>query len=211
MNFFLMKNKRFLTAMIVAMFVFSAVTFAQVSFGAKVGTNLSNVYDTSDEQMQADPKFGLALGGFMTVPIVQFLALQPEILFSQKGFQGSGTLLGTNYSFARTTNYIDIPILLAIRPSEMFSVLVGPQYSYLMSQKYVFNSILGSSLQEDDFNNENIRRNTLCLTGGADINFDKMVFGLRAGFDLMNNNGDGTSNTPRYKNLWYQATIGYKF
>ena len=27
---------------------------------------------------------------------------------------------------------------------------------------------------------------------------------------IQNNNGDGTSATPRYKNVWYQATIGLR-
>jgi hypothetical protein len=34
---------------------------------------------------------------------------------------------------------------------------------------------------------------------------------LRGSWDLKNNNGDGTSTTPRYKNVWYQATVGYRF
>ena len=29
--------------------------------------------------------------------------------------------------------------------------------------------------------------------------------------DIQNNNGDGTSTTPRYKNVWFQGTLGFKF
>jgi hypothetical protein len=35
---------------------------------------------------------------------------------------------------------------------------------------------------------------------------NNIVIGARAGWDLLNNKGDGTSTTPRYKNMWYQAT-----
>ena len=38
-------------------------------FGLKVGTNLSNVYDTQGENFVADSKFGLAAGGFVSIPI----------------------------------------------------------------------------------------------------------------------------------------------
>jgi len=51
----------------------------------------------------------------------------------------------------------------------------------------------------------------MCLIGGADVNFKHFVLGVRAGCDIMNNNGDGSSTTPRYKNVWYQVTIGYSF
>ena len=68
-----------------------------------------------------------------------------------------------------------------------------------------------SSTQEQEFENSNLRKNIFGLTGGADINIDHLVIGLRAGWDLKNNDGDGNSTTPRYKNMWYQATIGYKF
>jgi hypothetical protein len=43
------------------------------------------------------------------------------------------------------------------------------------------------------------------------VNLDHTVIGARAGWDLSNNNGNGTSSTPRYKNAWVQATVGYRF
>jgi len=43
-----------------------------------------------------------------------------------------------------------------------------------------------------------------------DINLNNIVIGARAGWDLFNNNGDGTSTTPRYKNVWAQATVGIR-
>ena len=111
----------------------------------------------------------------------------------------------------RTTDYLDIPILVAFKPIGYVSILFGPQYSYLLKQKNDFTGGTLTSTQEQTYNNENLRKNTFCLTGGADINIDHLVIGLRAGWDVQNNNGDGTSTTPRYKNMWYQATVGYRF
>jgi hypothetical protein len=37
------------------------------------------------------------------------------------------------------------------------------------------------------------------------------VLSARSGWDVQRNNGDGTSSIPRYKNVWFQATIGYRF
>ena len=180
------------------------------TIGAKLGANYSNVYDTEGEDFVADAKLGFVAGGFITIPLGKLFAIQPEVLFSQKGFKGSGTLLGSSYNFTRTTNYLDVPLFLVVRPSEYFSIMAGPQFSYLMSEKNEFNGVI-NQLQEDEFNNDNIRKNTLCFIGGVDVNFDKLVIGARAGWDFKTNNGDGTSDTPRYKNMWYQLTLGYKF
>lgn len=180
------------------------------TIGAKLGANYSNVYDTEGEDFVADAKLGFVAGGFITIPLGKLFAIQPEVLFSQKGFKGSGTLLGSSYNFTRTTNYLDVPLFLVVRPSEYFSIMAGPQFSYLMSEKNEFNGVINQS-QEDEFNNDNIRKNTLCFIGGVDVNFDKLVIGARAGWDFKTNNGDGTSDTPRYKNMWYQLTLGYKF
>lgn len=179
-------------------------------FGIKAGLNNSNVYDSQGEEFRADSKFGFAGGIFLAIPIGKFFGVQPEILYSQKGFQATGRFLGSNYSFTRTTNYLDIPLLFSLKPSEFFSLVAGPQYSYLISQKDEFGSSLTSVTQETEFKNDNIRKNTLCFLGGLDINIKHIVLGGRIGWDIQNNNGNGTSDTPRYKNTWYQVTFGYR-
>ncbi|SDB86034.1 porin family protein [Williamwhitmania taraxaci] len=182
----------------------------ELHFGLKIGTNLSNVYDTKGEEFDADSKFGFVAGAFFSIPIGSFLGVQPEVLFSQKGFQATGKILGSDYKFTRTLNYIDVPLLVALKPIPMVTILAGPQYSYLIKEKVEFSGSTSSS-NENDIENDNIRKNTLCFLGGLDLNFETIVIGARAGWDLYNNNGDGTSTTPRYKNVWYQATIGFRF
>lgn len=180
-------------------------------FGLKAGVNYSNVYDTQGEEFQADPKMGIAAGAFIAIPIGKYLGIQPEVLYSQKGFKATGRILGGNYEFTRTTSFIDVPLLVSFKPSEFLTLLAGPQYSYLIKQSDVFANSSTSILQEQEFENDNIRKNILCLTGGADLTLKHIVLGARVGWDIQNNNGDGTSSTPRYKNVWYQATIGYRF
>jgi Outer membrane protein beta-barrel domain len=181
-----------------------------INFGGKFGLNSSNVYDSKGQDFIADSKAGLAFGGFVQIPLTNFIGVQGEILFSQKGFKGRGTLLGSPYNYTRTTNYLDIPILLALKPAEILTVVLGPQYSYLLSEKNEFTNTLFTTMQEQQFNNDNIRKNTLCFIGGVDVNLQRFVISARAGWDVRNNAGDGTNNTPRYKNIWYQATIGYR-
>jgi len=179
--------------------------------GVKGGLNLSNVYDTRGQEFNADAKFGFAVGGIVSIPLGDKFGLQPEILLSQKGFQATGSLLGSPYSFTRTTTYLDVPLLFAFRPTEFLTFLAGPQYSFLLNQKDVFGTATTTIAQETEFRNDNIRKNTLCFTGGLDINLNNLVLGGRVGWDLLSNAGDGTSQTPRYKNLWFQGTVGFRF
>jgi hypothetical protein len=201
------------TLLIVA--IMASMTYAKaqdgVAFGLKIGTNYSNVYDSEGEDFEADGKFGLAAGAFLSIPIGKYLAVQPELLFSQKGFKGTGSMFGGSYDLTRTTNYIDVPLLVAIRPTGSITLLAGPQFSFLLKEKNVFANSTTNFQQEEEFDNDNIRKNTLCFTGGFDVNLDHTVIGLRAGWDLSNNNGNGTSYTPRYKNVWGQLTVGYRF
>jgi Outer membrane protein beta-barrel domain len=179
-------------------------------FGVKGGANYSNQYDSKTSDFTATSKFGFAGGAFFGIPLGQYLGVQPEILFSQKGFKATGKIIGSSYDLTRTTNYIDVPLLLTIKPVEYVSIVVGPQYSYLIKQKDVFSNNLFTSEQTQAFSNENLRKNVLGFVGGVDINAKSVVIGLRAGWDIQNNNGDGTSSTPRYKNAWTQATIGFR-
>lgn len=180
-------------------------------FGVKIGANYSNVYDSKGEQFNADAKAGLAGGIFMAIPFGKYLGLQPEVLISQKGFKGHGNLLFNNYSFTRTTTYIDVPIFVGLKASEFITILAGPQFSYLTNQKDVFKSSAFSYDQEQEFEQDNIRKNTFGAVAGIDINLRHITLGGRVAWDLQTNAGDGSSSTPRYKNVWYQATIGYKF
>lgn len=181
------------------------------AFGLKVGTNYSNVYDSKGEEFDADAKFGFVGGGFVAIPIGRVFGIQPEILFSQKGFNASGNILGGHYEIDRTTNYIDVPVFFMVKPVEFITIVAGPQFSYLISQKDVFSNGVTTIAQEQEFENDNVRKNTFCFVAGADINIRHIVIGARGGWDLFNNNGDGTSTTPRYKNVWVQATVAYRF
>lgn len=183
----------------------------KVQFGIKAGFNYANVYDTEGDEFSADGKFGYAGGVFLAIPIGKYLGFQPELLYSQKGFQATGSILGFDYKYTHTANYLDIPLMFAFKPVPFFTILAGPEYSYLLSYKDQFASTIYSYDQEQEFKNDNVRKNTFGFIGGIDVNFNNFVIGGRAGWDFYKNNGDGTSTTPRYKNAWYQATIGFKF
>jgi hypothetical protein len=178
----------------------------RIQFGLKGGINYSNVYDAAAEEFEADFKIGFVGGAFLTIPMGKLLGIQPEVLFSQKGYSASGTVLTIPYEYTHTASFIDIPLMLAIRPTSFLTVLAGPQYSFLIEQEDEFAS--GSFAQDEDFE---LDKNVFGFLGGVDIKIDKVVLGARVGWDIQENNGDGTTTKPRYKNTWIQATIGFRF
>lgn len=214
-----MKKQNIITAILISI---ASIGYAQenidetdfretLRFGIKVGMNYANVYNESGDKFVADPKYGFVGGVQIAIPISKYLGLQPEVLYSQKGFNAKGSLLGSEYSFRRTTSYLDIPIQLALKPSEFLSILGGFQYSYLLKQKDEFTSTSTSFIQEQEFKQDNIRKNIFGFVGGVDLNLKQFTIGARLGWDLSKNNGDGSSSNIQYKNKWTQATIAYCF
>ncbi len=179
--------------------------------GFKGGINNSNVYDESGDQFVANNKGGFVFGGYMSIPFDVIVGFQPEILVSQKGFDASGMYFGGSYNFRRTTTYLDIPLQLQIKAGPLFSFLVGPQYSYLLSTRDEYGNGTVTETQEEEISNDNFRKNIFGAVVGGDIHLNSLCLSARAGWDLTRNHGNGTSSTPRYKNHWIQFTIGVEF
>lgn len=185
----------------------------EFGFGIKGGINVSNVYDEEGEDFVANNRVGFYGGVFVSVPLGTYIGLQPEILYSQKGFKGKISGLVNSYDFERTTDYLDIPLQLQIKPIKELTFLVGPQYSYLMNTKDEFR-VGGSGFtdeQEEELSTDNIKKNIFGFVVGAEANFSGFLISARAGWDITKSDADGDSVNPRYKNQVLQFGVGYTF
>lgn len=212
-----MKKSIFLISVALLFIAFNNQIYGQnrdhrtnLNLGLKGGLNVSNIYDTNDGIFEADNKVGFVGGLFMAIPIGKYLGIQPEVLFSQKGYK-SGKISGTNYQMKRTINFVDVPILLQLKPFKFITVLAGPQYSYMLKHKDKITIGSLTSQNEENFKVDDLRNNIFGFIWGADLNFNNIILGARAGWDIRNNSKDTPSTIPRYKNTWYQATIGFRF
>jgi hypothetical protein len=107
---------------------------------------------------------------------------------------------------------LDIPLLLRINASNNFGIVVGPQFSYLLSQHTNFKSGNNSYEQTVNTDNEDIRKNILGGVVGADINLNRNAFiYARSTLDFQNDNGNGSPSTPAYKNQVFQLGLGLLF
>lgn len=94
------------------------------SYGVKAGWNYSQIKGSG---ISADAQQGIHAGlyGNFSLAIV---AIQPEILYSQKGYKVSGA------NDVRM-NYIDVPVIVKLKLIPFISIDAGPQFSYLINTK----------------------------------------------------------------------------
>lgn len=187
----------------------STDTRENFKFGVKAGINLSNVYDEEGDDFVADGKVGFAGGVFFAIPLGKFIGIQPELLYSEKGFKAEGSFLGAEYEFKRKTTHLDIPVHFQIKPTENLSILVGPQFSYLLETKNELGDV--SAGMENEINEDNYKKGVFGLSAGVDFNIENFVISARGSWDLSKTNKDGEESDLRYKNQVIQFTVGYTF
>ena len=97
---------------------------AQVKFGAKAGLNVATL--SAPEGTSFDTKLGFFVGGHVNFSFSEIIGLQPGLVFSTQGAKLNVDELG-DASTSLNFSYLNIPILLDIKPFANFSILVGPQ------------------------------------------------------------------------------------
>ena len=101
--------KSFLRLALPLALLIAAPLQAQTTLGVKGGINIANVSVSEvDLPDVLDSKTGFVGGAFVNLTLGSLFALQPELLYSQKGFKASEGPLEAKLG----TNYIEIPVLL---------------------------------------------------------------------------------------------------
>jgi hypothetical protein len=137
-----MKKTAIVAAALLATAAVSSAQAQSIRIGLRAGANYSNLAGNIQNQDTYNNKVGFLGGVMLNVPLIQdgFLSLQPEVLYSQKGFENKPTeyyllsLPSTVYKREGSVNYnyIDVPVLLKVRAAGLIFE-AGPQYSYLLS------------------------------------------------------------------------------
>ncbi|HEX8530410.1 MAG TPA: porin family protein [Cytophagales bacterium] len=136
----------------------SACGFAQVSLIPKVGVNLANasIDDNRDFDGQSS-LLGLTAGLGINFALTSdnFLSVQPEILYSQKGWAAEAANAFGSYDGNYRLNYLEVPVLLKINfGSETVRAYVnaGPSFGYLLGGRITGNwnalGLFGSNVNE---------------------------------------------------------------
>lgn len=129
--------KRIVVSMLMLFTVFYA-SAQSLHVGGKAGANLTKISGVSFDNGY---QLGYQLGAFAEIDFNKTVGIQPEVLFSQTNSMYSEefkdiyeNILSPAGGDDVKLNYLNIPLLLRISPSEKITLLAGPQFSILMNE-----------------------------------------------------------------------------
>jgi len=190
---------------ILGLLVTISTAYAQgITGGLKAGMNIANVHGDGFGEFY-ESKMGFCAGGFITFKVANIVAIQPEVLYTQKG-----TKWGQEYEHEYTGtwslnfDYLEIPVLFkVIMPIQGMikpHLFVGPYFAFNLTAK---GKIEDNGQSDEDDIDEFVKDTDFGAVFGGGIDFGlpagKIVFdaryslGLTAiyeevfGFDVKNN------------------------
>ena len=179
----------------IAMVAFFKTTHSQtVNLGAKAGVNISTFYgNRSNDEINRNSLVGFHGGLIGEVKINDSFALQPELLYSRVGAE-EGNVVKFHL------DYLSIPIMAKFYLANNFSIDVGPQFGFLVSDKAKFNGDI------PDLNTDASTFDFALNAGlGVDIT-DKWFSQVRYSYGVTT-----VGENPDIKNGVFQFSVGHKF
>ena len=184
--------KRELTVVLAAVLVLgtsgAAKAVGGVEAGVKGGVNIANQTSNPDDQAPADSRTGLALGGFVGIPVLPNLQIQPEALFMMKGGEDSQAGSTSTYKL----NYVEVPVLAKLgfmnqSPAHP-CLFVGPSIGFAASSKA---DVAGATVDLKD----NTKPFDVGVVVGAGLDFQNVGLDVRYTRGVTNVNDTPNSST----------------
>ncbi|WP_367757623.1 porin family protein [Flavobacterium sp. WC2421] len=158
-----------------------------VKFGIKAGVNYAN-FEGSDIQTDAITSYHAGL--VAEIKLVDSFSIQPELLYSTQGatYKNAGT------EFKNELGYLSIPVLAKIHLNKFVSLDLGPQASFLLSER-------------NNFDVSNAETFEFAAVGGLGVNLTKSIF-LQGRYVL---GLTEVSKEAQTKNSVVQVSVGFLF
>jgi hypothetical protein len=176
--------------------VVGAASAQDIRFGVKAGVNYSTI--TADNTDGIQSKIGLQAGGLVNFGLSDLISIQPEVLYSQKGYQSE-----EDSDVKVKMNYIDIPVMVKVNAGGLFFE-AGPQLGILAGAKLTDGSTdvdIKEGLNTVDFG--------YAVGLGYQLESGPML-GLRYNGGISNISKNG-SDDDKARNSAFQLYVGYVF
>ena len=150
--------KKIVTAALTLSICF-AKAYSQTQWGIKAGLNLAQI-ENAEYFEPNKSRLGLNGGLLARFNLNDKFFIQPEALYSGKGFKFTGRRLnsaGDLYpiSCVASLHYMSVPVLAGFKANNKFSFLIGPEPSFLLNAT--------TSFEDDKQNNANFQKFRLSL------------------------------------------------
>jgi opacity protein-like surface antigen len=165
-----------------------------VKFGIKAGVNYANQTGSditvNNTNYQTDAITSYHAGLIAEIKLVDSFAIQPELLYSTQG----ATYKNAGEEFRNELGYLSIPVLAKISLNKFVSLELGPQASFLLSER-------------NNFDVKDANTFDFAVVGGLGLNITKNLFIQgRYGLGLTD-----ASKDAQVKNSVVQVSAGIKF
>jgi hypothetical protein len=219
--------------LVVATFVLNNAFSQELKWGIKVGVNLSGMSDVVEKYPNDDDGYhitqkdgsgallGYHVGVYANIKMGKIVHFQPELLFSMQGAKhkhdsGDGGPVWEQHVYK--FGYIQLPLLLEIKPFENFGILVGPQLGLNVSRKVTatLKDHYSETMSGSDFDNRyyGLKKFDPAMVFGFQYTIQRIIIGARYNLGLVDSNDFPTAYGSHWKG-WrsnaLQASLGYSF
>ena len=179
---------------------------AQTTIIPKLGVSIANIaFDPSNSDVKS--KIGLQLGIAAEIGVNDMFAIQPELLFIQKGAKSKA-----NSDASLNLSYLEIPVLAKVKfgsDAAKFYAIAGPSIGIAIGG--TDKDASGSEDLKFGSDTGQFKRTDFGLQFGAGVNIKNFIIDVRYGLGLSNiiNVPSGASGS--LKNRAIGITVGYAF
>jgi hypothetical protein len=166
-------------------------------FGVKAGLNYSNLYTKDSDHSKTHA--GLNVGLFASLPLSNRVSLQPELYYTTKGADVTYNNAFVNGTASFNLNYLEVPLLLAVRVTNHVNIHFGPYAAVLISGKVTNKSNATLFDFEKNLNVDDYNRFDAGLAAGIGINFGPLNIGARYNYGLTKVGKDRSFLGTRYR------------
>ncbi len=190
----------------------------QATWKGAAKETLTSLIDETNGFITARDRTGFYVGAGINLPLGDNISIEPALVYTQRGYGIKGNLTINQLKIkalnARATaqmHYIDLPILLKVKPVGGFTIFAGPQVSYLVKNNLRADvAVLGFSLVNTNLDITNqFNKWDVGITAGIGYELES-GFGLHAVYDRGFNRLDQNQRFQVF-NQGIRAGLTYKF
>lgn len=174
--------------------VFCCMSKAQVSAGPVLALGFSNVKGGANDQPNKF-KLGFRAGAFIRMELSDVLSLQPEALYSSRGYKQkisfNNSVISRDTFLTYNFSYIDFPFLMNMKIGLSAYMSFGPQIGYIANarNKGTISFTSGSAVQTQAIDTNNVygfntTEYSLAIGGGYRFNKIPLEASLRATYGI---------------------------
>lgn len=190
----------------------------QSTWKGEAKESLDQLINATNGYLTSRNRTGFYAGAGVDLPLGNFISVEPSLIYTQRGYGLKGNLTIADLKIealnARATSqmhYIDLPVLLKVKPVKGLQIFAGPQVSYLVHNNLRADiSVLGFSLLNKDLDiTDQFNRWDVGVTAGVGYEFANGI-GITAAYDRGFQRLDKNQNFKVF-NEGYKAGLTYKF